>query len=120
MTPNPLEAALPELAIDAEQLFSEARDLFLESLSDGERSLYSKCPTSTALLEDLRTFAGFRQHHSRWSKPLAKLEIFANRLEPYFEIIGICIQSNPEWTAIAWGAIRLILKASSISKTCLF
>ena len=39
-----------------------------------------------------------------------KIKALSDKLEPYFEVIQIVIQSNPEWTAIAWGAFRLILQ----------
>ena len=101
---------VPLPATDPQKLFSDARDSFLESLSEEERSLYSKCTSADDILQELRTFAAFKQNHRRWSKPFNQLKTFAERLEPYFEIVSICIQSNPQWTAIAWGAIRLTLQ----------
>src|SRR5690349_20503597 len=110
MTSKSAKLPLYEATTDVKDIFSEARDLFLGDLSDKERSLYSNCQSAEVLLSDLRSFAVFKHNHARWSQVFDRLKTFTDRLEPYFEIIGIFIQSNPEWTAIAWGAIRLILQ----------
>ena len=37
-----------------------------------------------------------------------KVERFASAFAPFFDVIGIFVQSNPEFAALAWGAIRLV------------
>ena len=37
---------------------------------------------------------------------------FGASLQPYFKILNIVVQSHPEWSAIAWGAVRLVLQVS--------
>jgi hypothetical protein len=43
---------------------------------------------------------------------LTRIKTFSSRLQPYFDILNIVVQSHPEWAAIAWGAIRLVLQVS--------
>ena len=42
-----------------------------------------------------------------WRRVIGTLE---SNLEPYFKIIGIFVSSNPEYAAIIWGGIRLVLQ----------
>ncbi|KAI0482518.1 hypothetical protein GGR56DRAFT_191478 [Xylariaceae sp. FL0804] len=63
-----------------------------------------------AKLQELRSFNQFRKDHNRWSKCLGRVEEFAKSLAPYFEVLNTFVSSHPEWTAVAWGAIRLILQ----------
>jgi hypothetical protein len=43
-------------------------------------------------------------------RPIEALISLGEYLEPYFEVIGIAIQSHPEIPALVWSALRLILK----------
>jgi hypothetical protein len=42
----------------------------------------------------------------RAMKVTAKL---ADTLGPYFEVVNIYVQSHPEYAALVWGTLRLIL-----------
>ncbi|KAI1125886.1 hypothetical protein F5Y10DRAFT_294264 [Nemania abortiva] len=105
-----LNDASTELPTDPEVLFSKARDTFLASVSASERSLYAKCLSAGELLKQLESFAHFKKDRARWSKCFNRIKRFADHLEPYFEVVGIFVSSHPEWTAIAWGALRLVLQ----------
>jgi hypothetical protein len=96
---------------DPDALFLKARDTFLASVSASERPLYERCSSSGELLKQLGSFAHFKNDdESRWSKCFDRIKRFTEHLEPYFEVIGLFVSSHPEWTAIAWGALRLILQ----------
>jgi hypothetical protein len=89
-----------------DRVFNDAREQFLATLSDQERNQFSKCTSAAALLQDIERFgARFKQKGI-----LSRIKSFTDHLQPYFEILGIVVQSNPEWAAIAWGAFRLVLQ----------
>lgn len=46
----------------------------------------------------------------RGDRYLKRIKALGDSLQPYFDVIGITIQSHPAWAAIAWGAFRLVLQ----------
>ncbi|KAI1325265.1 hypothetical protein F5Y16DRAFT_378365 [Xylariaceae sp. FL0255] len=95
---------------DPDALFLKARDTFLLSVSASERQLYSKCSSSDELLKELESFAHLKNSHGRWSRCFKRIQKFTDHLTPYFEVMELFVSSHPEWAAIAWGALRLILQ----------
>jgi hypothetical protein len=92
-------------------VFREARDRFLNSLAEKDRSRFSECSVDQ-LLSDIEGFEKFAQNKRKWITPLKRIKDFSDKLQPYFEICSIVLQSHPEWSAIVWGAFRLILQVS--------
>lgn len=93
--------------------FDDALERFLETLSADERMLYSPCSSADELLEGLRKLdviskKSQKRVGGRLTKGIKKLN---DCLQPYFEVVGIFIQSNPQYTALVWGALRLVLQA---------
>ncbi|KAI2631361.1 hypothetical protein GGS26DRAFT_92905 [Hypomontagnella submonticulosa] len=91
-------------------VFNKAQEHFLSSLSDNERRLYTPCSSPGHLkreLEGLRCFAHARSRKLKW---LAIVNKFTQHLGPYFQVVGILVSSNPEYAALVWGSIRLILQ----------
>ena len=41
---------------------------------------------------------------------VASVKSFSDALEPYFESLGILVQSHPEYAALVWGAFRLVFQ----------
>ena len=93
-------------------VFQSARDSFLDTISQEERAQFSNCANVEMLMEDVGAFSEFKSDHRRASKFLERIKNFGDQIQPYFEVCGILLQAHPEWTAIAWGAFRLILKVS--------
>jgi hypothetical protein len=95
--------------------FHEARDSFLETVPEGERSQFESCSDLSTLLEQLRSqLRGFQNKGNGLARStdqfLDKVHKFGCKVEPYFDVIGILISSNPQYSAIFWGALRLVLK----------
>jgi hypothetical protein len=105
----------------SEIVFSAAHDRFLESLPDDERMLYSPCSSANDLLEGLKKLEVITKQSQRHcgNLLLSQVKKFSERLQPYFEIVDIFIQSNPQFTAIVWGALRLVLKVCQASNNVL-
>lgn len=96
----------------ANKLFGRVRDSFDDTLSEVERARFASWCNSqppAELMNHIRSLPLHSGHDSKWSKALTKIHDFTNDLKPYFEIIGIVVSAHPEWAAIGWGALRLIL-----------
>ena len=92
-------------------VFEQARDRFIQNLSEEDRVAFIGINSSAELLNEFKRFRNFFEDDSRWTKVLSVVKDCSYRLQPYFDIVGIITQSHPEWTAIAWGAFRLALQA---------
>lgn len=101
-------------------LFQSARDSFLDTISQEERVQISNCAIVEMLMEDVGAFSSFKRDHRRASKFLERIENFGDQLQSYFQVCGILLQAHPEWTAIAWGVFRLILKVSNTGPRYIF
>lgn len=100
----------------ASSVFLQAQRQFLDSIPEEEKSRYSTSSSAEDLLQDLRKILAdaktFEQKRTA-SVLLKRIKTLSDSLEPYFRIVEIVIQSNPEFAAIAWGAFRLIVQFAS-------
>ena len=89
--------------------FEQAIEQFHASLAPKERSLFSKCNSADELLstvEDLEIIKKSRES----SRLVRRVKLFNDSLGHYFAVIDILVQSHPEYAALAWGAVRLVLQ----------
>ncbi|KAF4462687.1 NACHT domain-containing [Fusarium albosuccineum] len=57
-----------------------------------------------------------KDHSTRTSRlrvAISAADRIASRLRPYFRVIDVFVQSNPEYAALAWGTLRVILEMAS-------
>jgi len=97
----------------AEELFLEVKETFLLSISAEERAQFSSCRSPAELVESIATFSSGSEK-SGFKRTTEQIESFSKKLQPYFDILGIFVSSNPEWAAIAWGALRLVLQVCEV------
>ena len=95
-----------------ESIFAAAKDQFLESISEKERLRFAECTSVEQLLAEVQTFNISKQDRRKHDIMIGHIHKFGASLQPYFEILNIVVQSCPEWSAIAWGAVRLVLQVS--------
>lgn len=105
-------AALNE-NVTEEAVFIEARDTFLASLQPRERTSFAKCSSAEQLIKEVQDNRSLSRNPSLLKRSISKMDSLNKALSPYFDAIGMFVQSNPEFTAIAWGAIRLALQVSN-------
>ncbi|KUJ08082.1 uncharacterized protein LY89DRAFT_742377 [Mollisia scopiformis] len=84
-----------------------ARD-FRDSLPSKEQKLFQTFQTQQSMVEEIQKDVRTYQNSRKLSLLCKKVERFSTPLAPYFEVVSITIQSNPEFAALAWGAIRLL------------
>ena len=91
-------------------VFRQARDRFLQNLSEEDRVAFIGISSSAELLDEFKRLRNFFEDDSQWTKVFSAVKDCSDRLQPFLDIVGIITQSHPEWTAIAWGAFRLALQ----------
>jgi hypothetical protein len=98
-------------ASQAPDLFLQARDEFLSSLQPSHQSLFKECTSSQELVKEVESFMGFADKHPRLRRHvLVKVKKLSDSLQPYFDVLGIIVQSHPEYAAIFYGGIRLLFQ----------
>ncbi|ORY10382.1 hypothetical protein BCR34DRAFT_566803 [Clohesyomyces aquaticus] len=93
--------------------FQQAHAEFLDKLTDEEKGSFLQVKTSKELLEGLQKFSQFSKNKTKWTNLCNRVRGCSDKLNPYFSVISITVQSHPEWAAIAWGAFRLVLLLAS-------
>lgn len=78
-----------------------------------ERAAFDQFSSCKSMLDVIEAQAAKNPERSRLLRCCKKISQFAERWEPFFEITNILVSSKPEWAALAWGAIRLVFKASN-------
>ncbi|KAM7214611.1 hypothetical protein V8F06_010010 [Rhypophila decipiens] len=96
----------------AQDVFLGAKASFLSSLPEAERHRFTSCISAEVLILELQGLDSTGRKYQVGKKWLRVLENLAERLNPYFDIIGIFVSSNPEYSALVWGSLRLILKVA--------
>ena len=102
--------------------FLETQKYYFDTLSAEEKAALPSCQSSAQLIRELRNLGVFSRtdHERRLRNSLGKVQRFTEKLEPYFDAMGIIIQSHPEIAGIIWGSIRsallVILYGSSLRK----
>jgi hypothetical protein len=108
--------ALPQNASDAElvvespaALFQEAKGAFFDTLNSEEQIRFASCSSAEQLISDASSFTKNLERVPA-TRLLRQVGSFAASIAPYFKCIELVFQSHPEWTCIAWGALRFILQ----------
>jgi len=99
----------------SQQVFLDARKQFLSTLSEDEHSDFEKCSTSAQLIIEVNRFTKLKGRHKAWEKVVDVIQGLSQRIEPYCKVIDTFVQSSPEYSALVWGSIRLILQVSTLS-----
>lgn len=95
------------------KVFREAHDHFVASLSPKDRDLYSRCDSAQEFLAEVQKFEAVSGNRLRGRGLIARIKSFSDRLEPYFDAIGIIVQARPEYAAFVWGTVRMVLQLAS-------
>jgi len=96
-----------------ETVFIEARDAFVASLQPSERQRFAACASAEHLILEIQSIEALSRKPSLLRRAISKIKALDEVLCPYFESIGLFVQSHPEFAAIAWGALRLALQVGS-------
>ncbi|KAI0477577.1 hypothetical protein GGR56DRAFT_665513 [Xylariaceae sp. FL0804] len=96
-----------------DQIFVDARDQFLGSLSSAERAQFQNCSSTAELLRSIRSLCAVGNAKRRAMPCLEKIKSFGDKLEPYFKVAELFCGAHPAWANVALGALRLVLQLAS-------
>ncbi|SPO04744.1 uncharacterized protein DNG_07429 [Cephalotrichum gorgonifer] len=91
-------------------IFQQAQADFLAALPAKERDRFTTTLSADVFLisvERLDIIANKGPSGKRW---LGIIKKFSDGLEPFFKIVDIFVSSKPEFAAIFWGSLRLVLQ----------
>ena len=104
----------PSIHSDDDSDFQQALRDFLAQLSNREKDLFKEFKSanyrnSSEFLANFEKF-GASLKHKKFGVGFQAVKRLSDKLNPYFAALDIIVTSHPEWTAIAWGAFRLVLQ----------
>ncbi|KAL2822752.1 hypothetical protein BDW59DRAFT_149096 [Aspergillus cavernicola] len=99
-----------------EAVFQEAYRLFRESLPENVRAQlqeYDTVDAMTLAIEAQIQTTTDRLHKTRLHRCLDRFNSLGRLVNPYFQIVDIFVQTNPQYIGLFWGSLRLLFKLSS-------
>lgn len=75
------------------------------------RAHFAACPSAADLIEHVRNDERLSRNKTLLRRALSILDSVNTSLSSYFTALDMFPQSNPEFAAIAWGALKLVLQA---------
>lgn len=94
-------------------MFEDAQKTFLDALAPAESSRFKNCSSAEDLLKSAQELEVIAKDRIRGRGFMSRIRSFNDSLAPYLGVIEVLISSRPEYTAIAWGSIRLVLQLAS-------
>ncbi|KAK7416638.1 hypothetical protein QQX98_005109 [Neonectria punicea] len=92
----------------ANNVFAQVAENFRNSLHDKEKKLFREFDSPARMIKELEAEVSTYQNGSKLARMCRKIDRFASTWAPFFAIISIFVQSNPEYSGVAWGAVRLV------------
>jgi hypothetical protein len=89
--------------------FELALKEFRSSLAPREQSIFGQCQSPEELITNVQNLEILQKTQKR-GVFMQRLSNFSKSLGHYFDVIGVLVQSHPEYAALAWGALRLVLQ----------
>lgn len=104
---------MPPVRADGRNLpFGEVAKRFLDSLASPDAANFVQFESAEAMVSELRSRIVDLQAHGKLAKLCERVDAASRSVSPFFDVIGIFIQSNPEIPALLWGAIRMVFLVS--------
>jgi hypothetical protein len=91
--------------------FDNAYKSFYESLEEKNQMSFAPCASAQDLRDGLKRLSSLAKLHQKKSF-LLRISAFTENLQPYLNIVDVMIQSNPQYTALVWGALRFVFQVS--------
>ncbi|KAL3477514.1 hypothetical protein BJX99DRAFT_257331 [Aspergillus californicus] len=97
---------------EVRSIFKIASDSLRQSLTDNERAKLDNYKTADELIQSMKneTRNYHQSRHGCIDKFCHAVGRISRSLEPYFDVINTCVQSNPEYAGLVWGSIKLVFK----------
>jgi hypothetical protein len=96
---------------DSVALFKLACHSFRSNLPVRERNSLKQYENATSMISEIQDLANSHPvNRSKLTKACRKIDGLARKLEPYFEVVNIFVQVQPEYAGLVWGSLRTIFK----------
>ena len=89
-------------------IFQNAIMSFRDALCDEDKLHLKPFENASDMTRDLVEHCKNSTESSRLLVACEPIDKFVQRWEPFSEVVRIFVHSNPEWPAVAWGAVRLV------------
>jgi len=98
-------------SLSPNKIFESVCSTFRASLSEDEKKSFAAFADSRSMLESARqAFELHPLHRSLLGSCFEALGNLAVRLSPFFDVINIFIQSNPDIASLVWGSLRFMFQ----------
>jgi hypothetical protein len=112
-------------AITACNPIAVAGQRFLDSLDEQSRSIVALCTSADVFSAHVQQLEAVQKAQSGVKKRITdRIAVFSENIEPYVKTVDTLVSSNPEYTALIWGAAKFMFlvcigstPASAISLT---
>jgi hypothetical protein len=102
--------AMPHQDAAIAAVFKEASDRFQATLSDEDRVRFTKYASAEEMLEDIQQWPVISKQRRRGTRFLKQIKALSDQLSPYFDAIGIIVQTDSAHIGVVWGAFRIVLQ----------
>jgi len=84
----------------------------MSELSDQERASFKRVESPQQMIDSIQGHIAQlgTKDESRLLNCCGRIHRLGRALKPYFQIIELLVSSNPEFAAIAWGALSLVFQ----------
>ncbi|KAJ9316618.1 hypothetical protein DTO271D3_3125 [Paecilomyces variotii] len=98
------------------EIFQDAFSLFVDSLSEDEwkdLQIYQSAEAMTLAIKNQVNKESNHYRKRKLGKCMEAIREFGQNLKPYFAVVDIFVQTNPQYAGLVWGALRLLFQISS-------
>ncbi|KAI4700057.1 hypothetical protein J4E81_004093 [Alternaria sp. BMP 2799] len=107
-----MDVAMVDSSLD-HPFFDDAIEAIHNTILQEHRQHFDHHISSTFLLEELRrTSAGNGSADRRLVVCSRKFTLFIRTFAPYFDVLGTCVELQPEWAGCFWATVRVVFKMS--------
>ncbi|OQV09527.1 hypothetical protein CLAIMM_13640 [Cladophialophora immunda] len=91
--------------------FGDTCEAFIQELDDKERAEILRFTSAEDMLQSINQLSETHfLHRSRFTACAKRIRRFSDKFGPYFEVINIFVQTNPEYSGLVWGILRLVFQ----------
>lgn len=95
------------------EIFQDAFSLFVDSLSEDEwkdLQIYQSAEAMTLAIKNQVNKESNHYRKRKLGKCMEAIREFGQNLKPYFAVVDIFVQTNPQYAGLVWGALRLLFQ----------
>ncbi|KAF1849900.1 uncharacterized protein K460DRAFT_326227 [Cucurbitaria berberidis CBS 394.84] len=109
---EPVDVAMVDHSLDHSSFVEAIEAIHATVLEEHQRDFHHS--NSSLFLDELRSFSTSKGNDDqRLAECFRKFGLFHRIFAPYFDVLSICVEIQPEWPSWFWGTVFLVFKAGS-------